>query len=263
MCGILFFTFCRISPKDLRFRKLHLLMLVIQIGSSVIVYLLLKPINPILAQGAMLCILAPPAAGSPVITGLLGGDLSYSISFLFICNLAIAIVAPIIFSSINLDSNLSFTTSALLIGAKLFPILVLPLICAWITKITLPKIHTWIVHKSIYTLYLWGCSLAIVTGNTLYFILNQENPDYRLELSLALVALIICIIAFLLGKFMGKIFHEPISCGQSFGQKNTVLAIWMAFTFVNPLASIAPAAYILWQNLFNSWQLWSKQKNLP
>jgi len=34
------------------------------------------------------------------------------------------------------------------------------------------------------------------------------------------------------------------------------LAIWMAQTYLAPLSSIAPAAYVLWQNLINSWQLW-------
>jgi len=257
---MLYVTFCRISPKDIRFRKLHILMLLIQIAASVIVYLSLKPFHPVLAQGAMICILVSPATASPVITGLLGGDLSYSTSFLFISNVAIAIAAPVIFSSISPESGLSFTASALTIGSKLFPILLFPLVCAWLTRLALPKVHTWIMGKSIYTLYLWGCSLAIVTGNTVYFMINQENPDYRLEISLAAAALMICVAMFFLGKLMGRLFHEPISCGQSFGQKNTVLAIWMALTFVNPLASVAPASYVLWQNLFNSWQLWRKSR---
>ena len=257
---MLYFTFCRISPRELHFRKLHLFMLGIQIAASLLVYFLLKPVNPILAQGAMICILVSPATTSPVITGILGGDLSYSTSFLFSSNIAVAIAAPVIFSSIGLEEGGSFTSSALVIGAKLFPILLLPLICAWVTRLALPKLHAWVTKKSIYSLYLWGCSLAIVTGNTVYFILNQKAPEYWLEISLAAAALAICIVAFFSGKLLGRIFHEPISCGQSFGQKNTVLAIWMALTFTNPLASVAPASYVFWQNIFNAWQIWRKQK---
>ena len=258
---MLYFTFCRISPKELYFCRLHLFMLGAQIAASVLAYVLLKPINPILAQGAMICILAPPATTSPVITGILGGDLPYSTSFLFSSNIAVAVAAPVMFSSIGMGEEISFTSSALVIGAKLFPILLLPLICAWATRLALPKLHAWITGNSMYSLYLWGCSLAIVTGNTVYFILNQKTPEYWLEISLATVALAICIVTFFSGKLLGRIFHEPISCGQSFGQKNTVLAIWMALTFANPLASVAPASYVLWQNIFNSWQIWRKQKS--
>ena len=46
-----------------------------------------------------------------------------------------------------------------------------------------------------------------------------------------------------------------ITAGQAFGQKNTTLAIWMAQAYLVPVASMAPAAYIIWQNLFNSAQL--------
>ena len=33
------------------------------------------------------------------------------------------------------------------------------------------------------------------------------------------------------------------------GQKNTVLAIWMAYTYLNPLSSVGPGSYVLWQNI--------------
>jgi BASS family bile acid:Na+ symporter len=45
------------------------------------------------------------------------------------------------------------------------------------------------------------------------------------------------------------------------GQKNTVLAIWMAATYLNPLTTIAPGSYVVWQNTINSWQLWKKRKS--
>ena len=48
---------------------------------------------------------------------------------------------------------------------------------------------------------------------------------------------------------------SQITAGQAFGQKNTTLAIWMAQAYLVPVASMAPAAYIIWQNLFNSIQL--------
>ncbi|MEO4837844.1 transporter, partial [Bacteroides uniformis] len=42
---------------------------------------------------------------------------------------------------------------------------------------------------------------------------------------------------------------------------NTVLAIWMAYTYLNPLSSVGPGSYVLWQNLFNSYQLWKKRRD--
>jgi BASS family bile acid:Na+ symporter len=61
------------------------------------------------------------------------------------------------------------------------------------------------------------------------------------------------------GYYYGKRFKDELACSQYMGQKNTILAIWMAQTFLNPIASIAPAAYVLWQNFVNTYQLWRKK----
>ena len=44
-------------------------------------------------------------------------------------------------------------------------------------------------------------------------------------------------------------------------QKNTILAIWMAYTFLDPVSAIAPGSYVLWQNTVNSWHLWRKRRH--
>ena len=50
-------------------------------------------------------------------------------------------------------------------------------------------------------------------------------------------------------------FVSKVTAGQAFGQKNTTLGVWMAQTYLCPLAALGPAAYIIWQNIFNSIQL--------
>ena len=61
------------------------------------------------------------------------------------------------------------------------------------------------------------------------------------------------------GKIAGRYFNDYIACGQGFGQKNTLLAIWVAYTYLSPVISIAPSSYILFQNIVNSWQLWQRE----
>lgn len=51
-----------------------------------------------------------------------------------------------------------------------------------------------------------------------------------------------------------------IDASQGLGQKNTVLAIWMALTYLHPVSSVAPAAYVAWQNTINSAQLYFKMR---
>ena len=108
--------------------------------------------------------------------------------------------------------------------------------------------------------YLWGISLAIVTAQTIYSLIN-DPADGLTEIMIAVVALITCCLQFFLGKTLGSVYNDRISGGQALGQKNTILAIWMAHTYLNSLSAVGPGSYVLWQNIINSWQLWKKRKN--
>ena len=82
-----------------------------------------------------------------------------------------------------------------------------------------------------------------------------------LLLLLILVGLVACLVQFALGKWLSRRFlKESITLGQSLGQKNSSLAIWMAQVYLNPLSSVAMAAYSIWQNLLNSLQLMRESK---
>ena len=51
-------------------------------------------------------------------------------------------------------------------------------------------------------------------------------------------------------------FRHPSPAGQSLGQKNTVFAIWMGYTFMTPETAIVGGLYSIWHNIYNSWQLY-------
>ena len=62
------------------------------------------------------------------------------------------------------------------------------------------------------------------------------------------------------GKKIGRKYNDSITAGQALGQKNTVFAIWMGFTFFTPITSIAGGFYSVWHNIVNSYQLYEKRK---
>jgi BASS family bile acid:Na+ symporter len=95
---------------------------------------------------------------------------------------------------------------------------------------------------------------VLVLGRTTAFILDTD-ADIVVELELAAVALVLCLVQFRIGRFMGGLAGDAVAGGQSVGQKNTILAVWMSLNFLVPVASIAPTAYIVWQNFVNSYQL--------
>ncbi len=257
---MLLLTFCKISFKDIRFHPAHLWLLLIQLIGSIGLYYLLLPFDSVIAQGSMLCMLIPTATAAAVITGMLGGNVGFLTTYVLFCNVAVAIAAPIYFSLTGVHEELSFVQSVWYICQKVLPILIFPLFVAIALRYLTPKIHKALLSIPQLAFYLWVSALTIVTGNTVQFMLNQDNAEYKTEIGLLIVSLILCCLQFLAGRRIGKHYGDPISSGQGLGQKNTILGIWMAQTYLHPLTAIAPAGYILWQNIINSYQLYRKGK---
>ena len=254
---MLLLTFCKVSPRDLKPKPLHLWLLLIQIFGSLIVYLLLYRFNKIVAEGAMVCVICPTATAAAVITSKLGGSAASLTTYTLIANIGAAIAVPILFPLIEANPDISFIDAFLVILSKVFPLLICPFLAAWFLQRFIPKVHKVLLGYHELAFYLWGIPLAIVT---LYSLIN-DPADGLTEIMIAVVALIACCLQFFLGKTLGSIYNDRISGGQALGQKNTILAIWMAHTYLNPLSAVGPGSYVLWQNIINSYQLWKKRKN--
>jgi BASS family bile acid:Na+ symporter len=73
---------------------------------------------------------------------------------------------------------------------------------------------------------------------------------------IALLSLIMCFIQFGIGRAIGTRFGEKINSGQALFQKNTALSIWVAYMYLNPVASVGAGCYVLWQSIINTLELW-------
>ena len=250
---MLFVTFCRVSPKQMKPSMLHVWLLAFQIVMCVAVYLLLRPLNDIVAQGAMVCVLAPVAMAAVVIAGMLGANIATMATYSLICNMATALVAPVI---LTFTGTGECTFSQIL--ARIAPLLVGPFAAAQFFRFVFPKAAKWVGDHGQISFYMWLLSLLVIIGRTTCFIIDLHNASISTELWLAFAALVICLVQFKVGRMLGRRYGDPPAGGQSLGQKNTVLAVWMAQSFLNPISSIAPTAYIVWQNFVNSWQIYRK-----
>ena len=249
--AMLFCTFCRVNIRDMKPSWLHLWLMVAQIVGTVAIYYLLRPFGDTVAQGGMICALAPMAMGAVVIAGMLGANVATMATHSLICNLAIAFIAPPLLSAWG-----NGTCTVMEILARVAPLLVAPFIvsqlCRWLT----PKAANWIGSHAMISFYLWLLSLIVIMGKTTKFIIESGTEHLTTEMLMAAVALIVCLAQFGFGRWLGKRYGDSVAGGQALGQKNTVLAIWLSQSFLNPLACVAPTAYIVWQNLVNSYQIY-------
>ena len=203
----------------------------------------------------MICVLAPVAMAAVVIGGMLGANVTTMATYSLICNMVIALVAPMLLSFVGADH-----ATFLAILSRVGPVLVLPFVCAQLCRKFLPGAAFWVSKHSQISFYMWLVSLVVVIGRTTAFIIDLENAEPWTEIELGLVAMVICVVQFGVGRMLGRRYGDAAAGGQSLGQKNTVLAVWMAQSFLNPISSIAPTAYIVWQNFVNSYQIYKKDR---
>lgn len=260
----LLLTFCKVELDDLRPRTWHAWHLLFQLFSCLAVALVLLccPLPVVyreVFEGAMVCLICPTATAAAVITAKLGGSAATLTTYTLLSNLLAAVMVPLLFPLVEPHEGLSFLAAFLKILGKVFPLLLCPFLLACLLRFAWPRLHARLMAMHELAFYLWGVALAIVTGQTVRSLAHSDAPA-GVEVLIAVAGLLTCVIQFALGKRVGSRYGERISAGQALGQKNTVLAIWMAYTYLNPLASVAPGSYVLWQNIINSWQLWKMRR---
>ena len=283
---MLFFTFCKVNPLDLRLHKWHWVLLATQMLFSFGVYIGIMHFtnNPILAQGLLLCFIMPTATAAPIIAGKLGGSIQNLTTFTLLSNFATAIVVPATFPLINPAADMTFWSAFLLILSRVAPLLLGPFVAAWLLRLgyqaKTKKEFVLPVKLAVIPFYLWVASIIVLSATVTETVIS----NYQVQISNILILLVssffACLLQFGLGKLIGyklpaaskgrdyqDVLINPaaapktmegvssITAGQAFGQKNTSLGVWMAQTYLHPMAALGAAAYIIWQNLFNSLQL--------
>ena len=318
--SMLFLTFCRIEPRELKPHRWHWWLLLIQGGLFVLLgfaaWLLISAFPykshdvVVLLESAMLCLICPTATAAAVVTRKLGGDVAGITTYTILINLLAAFLVPLVVPLIQPMEGVGFWAAFSMISAKVFPLLIMPCLSAWLVRYLFPKVHKWLLGYPDLPFYIWALALAFAIAVTTKSIV-RSSMGMDLILMMSLISLVCCIFQFAAGRFVGRCYRsrrdcrsepamptqlparpddlsepamttqrparpddlsEPamptqrharpdrasreVTAGQSLGQKNTVFAIWMGYTFMTPETAIVGGLYSIWHNLYNSWQLY-------
>jgi len=256
---MLFFAFLDIKLNPQSFQKGVVWVLLANLAVAFGVYGAFSLINSTLALAAFMTAVAPTAIASPVIISFIEGHVEYVVASVFLTNISMALVVPVALPF------LVHTTIPISTWGILQPVLItmfVPLILARITA-HLPQAAQSIIRKGKrYSFPLWLFNLFIVSAKAADFIRSENAVSMHILLKIALISFIICVINFTVGALIGgRQYRQEAS--QALGQKNNSFVIWVALTFLNPLVAMGPTFYVLYHNLYNSFQiyLFFKKKN--
>ena len=261
---MLFVTFCKVRIREMKPAKWHLWLLLFQFTAFIAISLTIAIFKEItlsaraMLEAAMLCTICPTATAAAVITAKLGGNSASLVSYTIQINMGVALIAPIFLSISHPIEGMSLTSSFIIIIGKVFPLLLCPLICAELLRAFLPSVHSLLTTKGRnLPFYLWLIALSLAIAMTSRAIAHSDLSLFTMA-GIAIVSLACCIVQFAIGRYIGSRYGETITGGQSLGQKNTVFAIWFAYTFLTPVTAIAGGFYSIWHNLVNTRQLYKK-----
>jgi len=247
---MLFLAFMKLTADTKVIHRSHAYLLIASPVIAFVSFFAIAPFDRDIALAAFLVAMTPTATASPVVTGLLGGNSAYTAFMVFA-------------SSVSQPLIMSFALPLMLggkemkgLGTILLTILsaiAIPFIAARLVSRFLPRTSTVIKKIQPFSFVMWLAALCIASAEASFFLRTIDAPHSKLYF-IAAVTLVICVINFTVGKRIGGKVHS-IEASQSLGQKNTIFTIWVALTFVSPLAALGPAFYILCHNSWNAWQM--------
>lgn len=262
--ALLYVTFCKIEIKEMKPRAWHFILQLIRTSLAALMVLAIYLFGhdfdtKIVLEGAFICFICPTAAAVAVVTEKLGGSIGSLTTYTVIANIFTMVIIPSLFPLVEKGADVSFLYMSMMVFRNVTTVLVVPLLLALLSRRFLPGFVERVRSVKDLGFYMWCFNLVILMGETLRNILHASVSGWILAL-LLIVPLLVCLVQFAIGKAVGRPFNASISAGQALGQKNTIVGIWLTLTFLNPLAAVAPGAYVVWQNLVNGWQLWYKEK---
>ena len=260
---MLFLTFCRVNPAQMRLCRWQMWNLLLQAGMFALLCLALvlfplTPLRPVI-EGALLCFICPTATAAVVVTSKLGGRAGTTTAYTLLINLGVAILVPLLVPLAHPQAGMGFAHAFSMILSKVFPLLLCPIVAAELLRRLSPGLTSRLASFSDMPFHLWAVALALALAVTTRSLVTS-HVSLALAGGIALASLLACIIQFAVGRLAGRKYGDPISGAQSCGQKNTVFAIWMGYTFLTPVTALAGGFYSIWHNVYNSWQLAQMRK---
>lgn len=249
--AMLFMTFLKVRPRDLRFQRSHLYLLLVQLALAGIAYLAARWWHADAATSMLLCFLTPAATAGPSIVLILKGDTAYVTTYVLITHAALIVLAPFVFPLVSgLETASSLWQEMGHIFYHVARLIVPAIVAAWLLAWWQPRLAERWGSLAGVSYMLWLSSLLLLIAHTTVYLRTQSDigpEDLGLVAGLGLVT---CVLQYLLGHWLApRLGIEQHAGRHSLGQKNTSLSIWIAAIFLPPLAGIGITSYIIWQNI--------------
>ena len=259
LCTMVFMACLQLDFKQLKPRKEHVIILLLNLAMGIVPYLLLKfffPAQPVYAVTAFFVGITPTATAAPVVVSFLNGRTGFALTGFTITNLFIAraliFLLPMVTGTVTFDFAFN-------VARTLVQVIGIPFLIAMAVRKIFPEAKNLPKKCKLFTFSLWSFCLFILAAIARNHFIENPGESVGKVLLIGLISLVICACNFFFGRiFSRKKFARESS--QILGQKNTTLTLYLALHYAGPLVALGTIFYILWHNTWNAWQMYDYDK---
>ena len=238
------------------FKRDHIKIVLLNLFIPVIGFALLFSFDSQLALVAFVISIAPTAAGAPVIATFLEARVAFVTASVLLTNPVTAVAIPFMLPFI-VETDVPISIMDVLL--PVFSVVFIPLGMSLLIKYRIPVLLSFFGRMRWLPFYLFLLNVFIASAKATDFIMNNQTTSLQTIYWIAILTGIWCMIQFSIGAFLGR--HQwKMESSLSLGRKNTMFAIWLSLTFLSPAIALGPMFYILFQNLFNTWQMYDLRR---
>ncbi|WP_116127099.1 hypothetical protein [Lewinella sp. IMCC34183] len=196
--------------------------------------------------------LAPTAVITPVLAQLMNRRAGYMVGAIIVTHAVFALMVPIILPAL-LGVSLSLRSLGTLvwtIGSTVAG----PLVLGQLVRRYASRVRNTLRRIGPYAFALFLSNIAVASGSLSYYLRYESDTPAAFIWVCAVSIAALLLLNFALGSRLAPAGHR-VEGSLALGRKNTMLSIWIALEYINPLTVLGPMLYILLQNLFVAGQI--------
>ena len=255
--AMLTITLVGMEVSELKPQGRHWIILLANVAMGLLPWALIKSLGyEEYAEAAFFAGLVGEAASAPVIVSMLGGKSEFAAVGLALNSACSSLTIPL-FVPLVITPYGGGEISRLAVFAAVMEHVAAMLLAPCLIAIILRKLHPaskgWAKKLSMVSLSFWLFCMALVSAMGVTRV-SDAGASWAQIAPYAGVVLAMCIIGFWLGRKIGGKDYA-LECGQCLGQKNATVGIYLALCYAAPLVFLGPTLYLLFQHVFNTWQM--------
>lgn len=196
--------------------------------------------------------LAPTAVITPVLAQIMHRRVEYMVGALIVTHLVFALLMPLV-----LPGLLGVVLSLRSLGELIFVIgstVAGPLVLGQLVRRSSKRATAILGKLQPYTFVLFLSNIAVAAGSLSHYLQYGEGAPWAFIGIAAGCIAVLMVFNFWLGQRIAPVGYG-VEGSLALGRKNTMLSIWIALEYINPLVVLGPMLYILLQNIFVAGQI--------